>query len=888
MLRILFFVSVFNVLYYAFKAYPLTFIYEEEYNYSMNTLQKFLLLLTGAFLSVGVVSAEVVTDTVTDAVDCTAIRYSLKIGSKDSYTDGDVTRLQTYLSQANYLDADPTGYFGRATFKAVQAFQKDYSIAPQGNVGPYTRAKIKEVSCGNTATISPTNPAITPSSSSVGKENVLSGLSFKSKWNKTSSDGGSISVQLSGLPINNQIASYRFKVSCYGVALPRNGGELCGTSEKIRNLNISDFSYDFPFTLTNKVSAVVGIFVQLYALDANDNILGSATKSDYFYQQRPVISEVPLPVISSSKSLPASVVLTPIVPGPAYWVRPNDASSVCKYYANTSNYSVVDKRNASCSGSRCVSPTFVWVLGGTAIDEDRPSYLPEDGNLIRIQCSTNDQTPVPQPLPSLPAAVTSWKKSVFSTYNNQQDCSGDKYIGYSQKYAAWVGAQLCEDNTKYKLYMSDSENGTYYQIADTGGHGQDHCELVNQSFTIPNDDEITSGTCKTCSLGAMFDVQNEPVYVRSKIGENFTKAQSKYWGELTTKSYSCGVSITANQSQYTPPSDTSDISRPTIKVSLSDTVRSYSIGQMVSFNWVSDNLTAVLKDTQGSLWAGAYIENTSSGKRIFLGDAMSFREGDTKRLIPLSSEGVVTVPGEYKVIVYLYASGGNKAEGSSESFTVTETPTPVITSVSPTMGTAGSVVTIQGRSFSANDISKSNVVVNLISQYNQVQVLKVIEDSVVLCNSNNVCSVSVSIPNASTTEPGPYSISVKSSGKTSNSLPFTITPLSSIIENTISSFNAINAQGINLLQSLSGTTKAHASEGCFAIDTNLHRGYEGDTVSKLQMFLTKKGFLGEKVSGFFGDFTVDAVKAYQRSVGLKETGMVYDLTRQMIQSETCR
>lgn len=168
-----------------------------------------------------------------------------------------------------------------------------------------------------------------------------------------------------------------------------------------------------------------------------------------------------------------------------------------------------------------------------------------DGSVIPglMQCPTAVSTPTTSVSGPGTGTVLSWRKANFTTHNTSSTCSGDKYIGYSSRYALYVGAQLCGSNNTYKLYMSDSENGTYYQIADTGGHGQDHCELVNQSFTIPNDDEITSGTCKNCSLGDMFDVQNEPVYVRSKIGESFKKAQSTYWADLTTKSYSCGVSI---------------------------------------------------------------------------------------------------------------------------------------------------------------------------------------------------------------------------------------------------------------------------------------------------------------------------------------------------------
>ncbi len=118
----------------------------------MNTYFKKILVL-GMFIPSFALAqmSTTVTDTITDQIDCVNITHNLKLGSKDANTSGDVTTLQVYLSQANFLDSDPTGYLGRATKKAVQDFQKANDITPTGSVGPYTRAKIKELSCKNTS-----------------------------------------------------------------------------------------------------------------------------------------------------------------------------------------------------------------------------------------------------------------------------------------------------------------------------------------------------------------------------------------------------------------------------------------------------------------------------------------------------------------------------------------------------------------------------------------------------------------------------------------------------------------------------------------------------------------------------------------------------------------
>ncbi|PTL75159.1 hypothetical protein DAT35_56195 [Vitiosangium sp. GDMCC 1.1324] len=138
--------------------------------------------------------------------------------------------------------------------------------------------------------------------------------------------------------------------------------------------------------------------------------------------------------------------------------------------------------------------------------------------------------------------VTEWRTYTFKTYGSVRYCSGDRYVRYVPKYNKWVGAELCESN-RYKLYMSSSETGTYYEIADYAGHGQDHCELVNSQFTLPNEDDITSGGCTTCALGNLLDPIGVPVYARGYFGEAFNLVTSVDWGDLTTDSYRCGISI---------------------------------------------------------------------------------------------------------------------------------------------------------------------------------------------------------------------------------------------------------------------------------------------------------------------------------------------------------
>lgn len=74
---------------------------------------------------------------------------------------------------------------------------------------------------------------------------------------------------------------------------------------------------------------------------------------------------------------------------------------------------------------------------------------------------------------------------------------------------------------------------------------------------------------------------------------------------------------------------------------------------------------------------------------------------------------------------------------------------------------------------------------------------------------------------------------------------------------------------------------------CFDVKANLVRGAENLQVATLQNFLFTFGFLKPIPNGYFGPGTFQAVKLYQKSVGLPQTGGVYALTRQAIKNATC-
>ncbi|HSK05561.1 MAG TPA: hypothetical protein VK932_30145 [Kofleriaceae bacterium] len=135
-----------------------------------------------------------------------------------------------------------------------------------------------------------------------------------------------------------------------------------------------------------------------------------------------------------------------------------------------------------------------------------------------------------------------WEAHDFPTVT-PASCTGPRFVRRHEGYGMWIGAIGCGAPDRYKLYMAATRTEPFLEIADFAGHGQDHCELVNPQFTMPDEDDITSGGCTSCALGELVDIDGVPVYARANFGEPFQRVQARYWADLTTTFYSCGVAI---------------------------------------------------------------------------------------------------------------------------------------------------------------------------------------------------------------------------------------------------------------------------------------------------------------------------------------------------------
>jgi len=77
------------------------------------------------------------------------------------------------------------------------------------------------------------------------------------------------------------------------------------------------------------------------------------------------------------------------------------------------------------------------------------------------------------------------------------------------------------------------------------------------------------------------------------------------------------------------------------------------------------------------------------------------------------------------------------------------------------------------------------------------------------------------------------------------------------------------------------------ARGCVDLPKNLNRWEESPSILLLQNFLAEKGLLKATPNGYFGNGTFSAVKAYQKSNNIFQTGTVGVLTRASIKKETC-
>ncbi|KAF3694670.1 Target of Nesh-SH3 [Channa argus] len=111
------------------------------------------------------------------------------------------------------------------------------------------------------------------------------------------------------------------------------------------------------------------------------------------------------------------------------------------------------------------------------------------------------------------------------------ECSGKQFVKRTW-YRKFVGIQLC-NSLRYKIYLSDSLNGKFYNIGDQTGYGEDHCQFVDSFLDGRTGSRMLADQLPS-RPGFFRALRQEPVH----FGEIGGKSHVTYVGW-----YECGTPI---------------------------------------------------------------------------------------------------------------------------------------------------------------------------------------------------------------------------------------------------------------------------------------------------------------------------------------------------------
>ncbi|XP_010768440.1 ABI family, member 3 (NESH) binding protein b isoform X4 [Notothenia coriiceps] len=123
-----------------------------------------------------------------------------------------------------------------------------------------------------------------------------------------------------------------------------------------------------------------------------------------------------------------------------------------------------------------------------------------------------------------------WTQFPFKS-DDYSECNGKQYVKRTW-YRKFVGIQLC-NSLRYKLYMSDSLTGKFYNIGDQTGHGEDHCQFVDSFLDGRTGTQMFADQLPS-RQGFYRAMRQEPVH----FGEIGGKSHVTYVGW-----YECGTPI---------------------------------------------------------------------------------------------------------------------------------------------------------------------------------------------------------------------------------------------------------------------------------------------------------------------------------------------------------
>ncbi|XP_067848325.1 target of Nesh-SH3 [Heptranchias perlo] len=130
----------------------------------------------------------------------------------------------------------------------------------------------------------------------------------------------------------------------------------------------------------------------------------------------------------------------------------------------------------------------------------------------------------------VPGKDAIWTQYSFK-YDSYSECQGKRFVKRT-RYRKFVGIILC-NSLRYKIYLSNSLSGVFYNIGDLSGHGEDHCQFVD-SFLDGRTGEHLLPEQLPIRQGFYRSVRQEPVMFGTIGGQ--THIHYVHW-------YECGIAI---------------------------------------------------------------------------------------------------------------------------------------------------------------------------------------------------------------------------------------------------------------------------------------------------------------------------------------------------------
>ncbi|XP_075820858.1 target of Nesh-SH3 isoform X4 [Microtus pennsylvanicus] len=201
-------------------------------------------------------------------------------------------------------------------------------------------------------------------------------------------------------------------------------------------------------------------------------------------------------------------------------------------------YEVISRENGSFSGKnksiQITNQTFSTVENlkpDTSYEfQVKPKNPLGEGPASKtVAFSTESADPrVSEPISAGRDAI--WTERPFNS-DSYSECKGKQYVKRTW-YKKFVGVQLC-NSLRYKIYLSDSLTGKFYNIGDQRGHGEDHCQFVDSFLDGCTGQQLASDQLPT-KEGYFRAVRQEPV----QFGEIGGHTQINY-----VQWYECGTTI---------------------------------------------------------------------------------------------------------------------------------------------------------------------------------------------------------------------------------------------------------------------------------------------------------------------------------------------------------